>query len=130
MAQFYDRMDDAAIWWFSQVHHANLRPLVEAALVPGTVIEGSALRPDLLAQAAARGAETVLLTAPEALLAARIRAGAADLPERWRVRAETFLRRTLRDRREALDAAARHGIVPVDVTDGGAMAALQARLGL
>ena len=126
VAEFYRSLSPETIHWFLKVHHENMRPrletLIGTAPAAGLVLEGSALRPDYMAEwnATAR----VFLHADPAFLADRIRASSQYDTQSAETRAlvDIFIERSMRENAEGLEAARRHGITLIDAADGDAMA--------
>ena len=54
VAEFYSRLTDESVFWFLRVHHENMQPLLRQRIVAdcqagkGSVLEGSALRPEFI----------------------------------------------------------------------------------
>lgn len=125
VAEHYLRLSDGAIFEFLRVHHHNLWPrirdLVERhANRPATgplILEGSALRPELLAALDTAAAQATWLVASPELVRGRIyrASGFEQAPPAQRRMIEAFVTRSLADN-EAIDVAARRlGLARVDV---------------
>ncbi|MEM7487525.1 MAG: AAA family ATPase [Pseudomonadota bacterium] len=129
--EHYDRLSDAAILWFHRVHHENMRPLlrqrIDAALAAGTgtVLEGSALRPDLVAELCGARIRAVGLRAPDGVLRDRIAAesGWDGRPPDMRRRIDRFVARSLADGATIAAEAERLALSMVDTSDGAAVEA-------
>lgn len=133
VAEFYRRLSLEAIHAFLLDHHGNLWPrieaLVDAHLRGGLplVLEGSAVRPELAAEALAdERVSGVWLTASDAAITDRI----ALLSDRAHAAPElvdlidTFTERTLRDAARVQEAIDRYGLDAVDASDDEARAQL------
>ncbi|MEM7709936.1 MAG: AAA family ATPase [Pseudomonadota bacterium] len=129
--EHYDKLSDTAILWFLRVHHGNMRAMlvrrIEAALAEGSglVLEGSALRPDLVAEVAGPAVRALGLIAPETFVRARIVAesGWAERDPAVQRRIDRFAVRSIADGDAIAAEAEKLGLPLVDVSDGAALEA-------
>ncbi len=128
VAEFYDRLGDDTIHWFLRVHHQNMRPglvrlLEDAALGNPLVLEGSALRPDLLAMLRSDRVATICLTGQADVLAARIRTatGYDGLDPGQRRLVDRFITRSQRDNDLYREEAGDLGLLSADTGNPGAV---------
>lgn len=136
VAEFYDVLSDESIYWFYRVHHDNMWPLMVQTVATaqlssgGFVLEGSALRPEKVAGLEGFHGEAICLTAPEEFLVARIRneSGYSGRTDAQRRHIDKFMVRSLRDNLELADAARRHDIAVLDVSDARAFEEATAQL--
>ena len=136
VCEFYDALSDESIYWFYRVHHDNMWPLMVQTIASehgregGLVLEGSALRPERIASLGRFEGMAICLTAPEDFLAMRIRSesGYAGRTDAERRHIDKFMVRSLRDNVDLVDAARRHDIAVLDVSDAGAYEAATANL--
>ena len=141
VGEFYDALSDESIYWFYRVHHDNMWPLMAQTIATaqaqggGFVLEGSALRPERLAELESFDGVAICLTAPEGFLEARMHAESkySERTAAERRHIDKFMVRSLRDNVELADAARRHDIAVLDVSDPkafeGAVADLVGLLG-
>lgn len=123
--EFYYALSDDTIYWFLRVHHTNFWPLLEriieeeAAADGGFIMEGSALRPEVVATLNDTGLLAVCLYAKAEFLEERMKreSGYHDRDARQKRFIDKFIARSLRDNRELREAAQAHGIRLIDVTD-------------
>lgn len=123
--EFYLRMSDDAIHWFLKVHHENMRPLIgekiRAARETGEVfiLEGAALRPEYLSDWKISEALAVCLHVEPNALRERIRTGGnySQQGDEFKVAIEKFTERSIRENEALAEAAVKHNIRVVDVTD-------------
>lgn len=136
--EFYDTLSEETIYWFLRVHHQNMVPLLEGLIKEhvasgeGFVLEGSALRPELIATQVRPDLHGMLLTADPDLLVSRIHQSAdyANLTPARQRRTDRFITRSMRDQAEKLASAATHGVEIADLTRPEALDELIAQLKL
>lgn len=136
VAEFYRNLSADSIHTFLRHHHENLWPsvkrLVEDRLAAKTycILEGSALRPEFLAEIAGPQNVCICLYASAELIQKRIYANShyADLPPELRSLVDAFLERSVRDNEANALAAKQHGIQLIDVADETAIAQLKSKL--
>ncbi|QEN87027.1 hypothetical protein FZC33_12120 [Labrys sp. KNU-23] len=125
VTEFYLRLTDDAIHWFLRVHHENMRPIIRARIKAlreaggGFILEGAALRPDHLPDWGIGEALAVCLHVEPQALRARIeresRYSQQDDP--MKIAIDKFAERSVRENEAFVEAAIRHGIPLMDVTD-------------
>lgn len=123
--EYYTRLTDETIYWFLRVHHENIRPVVEHKIasergVPGRfVVEGSALRPEMIATLDLSDLLVVGLYADPAVLRERMELESryAEQDEHRKLLISRFIARSLRDNDEIVREAERLGLPLVDVAD-------------
>ena len=115
VAEMYERLSVETLHTLLLHHHANMVPIVRQALQHRPVIvEGNALRPELYAAELDPDARMACLTAPDAVLSARIRAASGwdACTPRHKGQIDAFVARSLCDN-AALAFSARAYTVPV-----------------
>jgi len=125
VAEFYSKLTDDTIYWFLRRHHENMWPLIRQTLQDGLqsemglVIEGSALRPEFLAELPQTGIQSVGLYAENGFLRQRIETESNYLQRDKAARTliDAFVRRSLTDNDHLVDAARRLGLPLVDVSN-------------
>ena len=125
VCELYQTVSPETLHWLLRIHHQNIWPAVEQRLAEArigarpVVLEGNALRPELVQEQMVQGTVALCLTAPDHVLRDRIWTSsgydAATPEERTRIR--SFLGRTLLDKKAMEDAAKRDGVPLVDATD-------------
>lgn len=125
--EFYNCLSNDAIHWFLRVHHENIWPIIrehiEASLLKGRqIIEGAALRPELLAQLNLASASIIGLTlSPGALHSRILRESDYDNRDAPIQRAiDRFAVRCLRENAQVSASAQRHGFAMRDVSEPSA----------
>lgn len=129
VAEFYAGLSLETIYWFLRVHHENMWPGLrqsigtEVAAGGRFVMEGSALRPELIAPLLSGFVAGICLYAEADFLRSRMRAEARydQADEAGRVVMDRFIARSLRDNSEILSAAKEHGLRLVDAADPAAV---------
>lgn len=134
--EFYTSLSSETIHWFLKVHHENMRPLLQRRIEDmhrthrGFILEGSALRPEYIADLAPASAVSIFLHAEAGFLRERICREAdydhADAHTRTAI--DRFIERSLRDNVELEAAARRHGMKRVNVADRNALDGLYEEL--
>jgi len=129
VAEYYARLSDDTIHWFLRVHHDNMWPLLRArigaacAADRGLVLEGSALRPEHLADLGCPQVQAIGLHAGPDFLRRRIEAESAysarDAFRRSLI--DRFIVRTQRDNALIVEQAGRLGLRLVNVEDQGSL---------
>ena len=127
--EHYDKLSDMAILWFLRVHHGNMRAMLvrriedASAEGAGLVLEGSALRPDLVAEVAGPEVRALGLTASAAFVRDRIVAESAWARQGPAVqrRIDRFAVRSVTEGEAIAAEAGRLGLPMVDVSDGRAL---------
>lgn len=141
VAEHYDRLTDETIYWFLKVHQDNIWPLVRSEIsaaaekATGAVFEGSAIRPEFIADPGMPDAIAIGLHATDSLVRERIWRESdyvhQDVARQGLI--DKFITRSLRQNAEILETATRLGLPIFDAGDDGHLAryteALVARLG-
>lgn len=125
VAEYYSSLNDETIYWFLRVHHENMWPhiqhLIAAALDgrAGVVLEGSALRPEYVAEMSHSHLSAIGLYADEQFITARIKAKSqySQLNPARQMLIDKFLNRTLRDNAEVFESASRLGLPLINVAN-------------
>lgn len=125
VADFYESLSDESIYWFLQVHHENLWPRIqhliaaESASRQGLVFEGSALRPEFIANLESQAFVPVGLHASADFLLRRIKTESRynELDGRMRSLVDKFITRSLHDNQNIVSAAERLGLRLVNIED-------------
>ncbi|QFT33438.1 hypothetical protein K1718_21505 [Roseibium porphyridii] len=125
VAEFYSKLSEETIYWFLRVHHENMWPHLKDRISTasqsgsGCVIEGSALRPEFIAEMQLPRTLTVGLYASNAFLRQRMEAESlySDQDEPTKQLIEKFIRRSLTDNDNIVEAATRYGLPLIDVSD-------------
>lgn len=137
VAEFYQSLSHETIYWFLRVHHTNMWPLLaheigrHLASPSGFVMEGSALRPEHLADLKQDDVLALCLYADAEFLTERIRRE-SDYEAReqgLRQLIDAFIVRSLRDNEEVIAAAREHRIWLVNAADTMAMVEAKATIG-
>lgn len=118
VAEFYESLTPQTIYWFLKVHHENMWPQLKeiieraSAAGQGLIMEGSALRPEHMAQLTMPNTRKLCLYAETELLTARIHESSQYLkqPKATRACIDAFIDRSLRDNEDQQQAALTHGI--------------------
>lgn len=121
----YQTLSAETLHWLLRIHHQNIWPSVEQRLAEARiggqpiVLEGNALRPELMHKQMMVGTRAVCLTAPEALLRDRIwtTSGHDQASTDLRGRVRSFLGRSLIDNKVMAQAAQRHGVEMINVAN-------------
>lgn len=129
VAEFYAQLSGDSIYSFLLNHHQNmwthLKGLIETSMntESALILEGSALRPEYLADFVGTKAECLCLWAPDALITQRIYANSdyARLAPDQRKLVNAFLQRSLKDNVAIRESAQVCNIPYVDVSKVGAM---------
>ncbi|MBM7069828.1 hypothetical protein [Actibacterium sp. 188UL27-1] len=129
VAEYYASLSPETIQWFLKVHYQNMRPrleqVIETRLADGArfVLEGSALRPEMIARYLGEGVMGVCLHASAVLLRRRIHgaSGYDDLGPDHRVLVDAFLERSLRDSVDLMAEAQRCGLHCINVGESDAL---------
>ncbi|MDO1583892.1 hypothetical protein [Rhizobium oryzicola] len=118
VAEFYQSLSPATVHWFLKVHHENMWPLIrhrlETALgnKESLIVEGSALRPDRIADLQSDDVFACLLHASPERLTERMHIG-SDYWNRdrdTRMIIDRFLERSIRDGKDLHKSARQHGL--------------------
>ncbi|WP_174803689.1 hypothetical protein [Martelella limonii] len=118
IAEFYSRLSPGTTHWLLLAHHENMRPMLDE-LIGETVLrnknlllEGSALRPEYMADWASATVHCVFLHADPAHIIERIHAGSRyhEQSPSQRALIDAFAARSLLDNDAALESARAHGI--------------------
>lgn len=123
--EFYRRLSDDAIHWFLKVHHENMRKLIGAEIEAlrgagdGFILEGAALRPEYLAEWQVGAALSVCLHVEPHALRDRIHRGSnySQQSADMKFVIDRFTERSIRENDALADAAIKHRVQLVDVTD-------------
>ncbi|MGJ4855213.1 hypothetical protein AB4037_19185 [Labrys sp. KB_33_2] len=123
--EFYLRLADDAIHWFLRVHHENIRPLIQSKLQAlrqegnGFVLEGAALRPEYCPDWAIGAALVICLHAEPRALRERIERGSrySQQDDRMKIAIDKFAERSVRENEAFVEAATRHDIPLMNVSD-------------
>ncbi|RWL93207.1 MAG: hypothetical protein EOR68_24645 [Mesorhizobium sp.] len=123
--EFYLRLTDDAIHWFLKVHHENLRPLIHEKINArqeardGFILEGAALRPEYLADWQIGDASVMCLHVEPKALRERIEreSSYSQQSEQMKIAINKFAERSVRENEALAEAAIRHKVSLVDVTD-------------
>lgn len=129
VADFYEDLSDETIYWFLRAHHENMWPalkrMVDDHVLAGDtlVLEGSALRPEYIAQLPHEDVTRICLCAPETFLRTRIHAESAygEATDADRNLIDKFVERSVRDNAEMCEAAERHSVALIDVSQPGSI---------
>ncbi|MEH6678389.1 hypothetical protein [Phenylobacterium sp.] len=127
--EYYSRLTDETIYWFLQVHHQNIWPVVERRIAleretPGRfVLEGSALRPELIATLDVSDLLVVGLFADPDFLRNRmeIESQYAEQDEHRKALISRFIARSLRDNDEIIRDAERLKLPLLDVANSASL---------
>ncbi|HWA62072.1 MAG TPA: hypothetical protein VG939_11900 [Caulobacteraceae bacterium] len=123
--EYYSCLTDETIYWFLRVHHENIWPVVERKIaseraIPGRfVLEGAALRPEMISKLDASDLLVVGLYADSAFLRERMEAASryGEQDEHRKTLISRFISRSLRDNDEIVREAERLGLLLIDVAD-------------
>jgi 2-phosphoglycerate kinase len=125
VAEFYSSLSDDTVYWFLRTHHENTWPYLRRWIVDarretrGNVLEGTALRPEYVAELDRREVLPLGLHADPAFLRRRIESESAysgqDGPTKLLI--DKFIERTLRDNEMIVEAASRLGLPLWNVAD-------------
>ncbi|WP_375588071.1 AAA family ATPase [Hoeflea alexandrii] len=129
IAEYYSNLSDETIHWFLKVHHENLWPriahIIDVHLQAAKpfVLEGAALRPEYMARIETGVVLPLLLHCSDALLQKRLIEGSRleDADEATSALIGKFIKRSLRDNDDLLDAARKAQIRCIDVGASGAI---------
>jgi 2-phosphoglycerate kinase len=127
VAEYYSSLSDETIYWFLRVHHENMWPLLRQKISgacqmnQGIVLEGTALRPEYIAELDRQKVLAIGLYAERAFLRKRIESESfyAQQNGRMRLLIDKFITRSLRDNETIVEAANRLGLRLLDVADEG-----------
>lgn len=136
VAEYYSNLSDETIHWFLKVHHENLWPRIEHIIdvhrqaAKPFVLEGAALRPEYMARIETGVVLPLLLHCSDALLRKRLIEGSRleDADEATSALIGKFIKRSLRDNDDLLDAARKMQIRCIDVGVPGAIDTLAKEL--
>lgn len=123
--EFYKTLSDDTIHWFLKVHHENMRTLIgqniktAREMGEGFVLEGSALRPEYLADWRIGNALAVCLHVDSDVLRERILIGSGYSQQSDSIKCaiEKFVERSIRENMDLAESALKHNIQVIDVTD-------------
>ncbi len=125
VAEYYSKLSAETIYWFLRVHHENMWPHLRDRISTasqsnsGCVIEGSALRPEFIADLQPSRTLTVGLHASNAFLRQRMEAESLyenqDMHTKQLI--EKFIQRSLTDNDSIVEASKHHGLTLIDVSD-------------
>lgn len=123
--EMYQTLSPETLHWLLRIHHQNIWASIEQQLAEARigglpiVLEGNALRPELMHQQMISGTRAVCLTAPEALLRDRIwtACGHDQAAPELRKQVRSFLGRSLIDNKVMSEAAQRHGVEVINVAN-------------
>ena len=129
VAELYRTVSAATLHWLLRIHHQNIWTSIELKLAEARlgarpiVLEGNALRPELLKRHVLPGTEAICLVGSDALLRDRIwtSSGYPETTEDHRRQIDAFVGRTLIDNRAMRDAANKNGILALSVDDTNAV---------
>jgi hypothetical protein len=120
--EYYSRLTDETIYWFLRVHHENIWPVIQHKIELGRsfgqyVLEGAALRPELISTFADDAISIVGLYASREFLEHRMETESryAQADEHGRVLISRFIARSLRDNEQLIEDARRLRLRLVDV---------------
>jgi len=127
VAEYYSSLTDETIYWFLRVHHENMWPHIrdkisaESDADKGWVLEGSALRPEFIAELDRQNVMAVGLYAEQAFLRRRIESESlySQRDDHGRLLIDKFITRSLRDNDQIVEDANRLGLRLVDVAEPG-----------
>ncbi|MBA1349285.1 hypothetical protein [Rhizobium sp. WYCCWR 11146] len=136
VAEYYSRLSDDTVHWFLKVHHENMWPYIcqiienQRRLLKPFILEGSALRPEYMTTLDPNLVRAVFLYAEDDFLRARMmeEAGYKDATQSAALVIEKFVERSIRDKREMLEAARDAKLQCVDVAYSEALEALAKEL--
>jgi len=136
VAEFYASLTDETVYWFLRAHHENMWPIIEETIRAvrgpgeGLVLEGSALRPELIADLDREKVLAVGLHADPAFLRDRMmsQSGYARRDDHGRLLIDRFITRSLRDNDQIVHDANRLGLRLLDAADAGALERLAEEL--
>jgi 2-phosphoglycerate kinase len=122
VAEYYSSLSDETIYWFLRVHHENMWPRIQVAIDQtikadaSAVFEGSALRPEYIAQLPYPNLVSVGLFADEQFLRNRIKSESRYMQHdsARKLLIDKFLTRSLRDNEEVVEAANQLGLPLID----------------
>lgn len=125
VAEYYSGLTDETIYWFLRVHHENMWPLIQEKISAehgankGLVLEGSALRPEFIADLDCQKVLAVGLYAEQAFLRKRIEFESlySRQDDARRLLIDKFITRSLRDNDQVVEDASRLGLRLLDVSD-------------
>ena len=131
VAEFYANLSDDTIYWFLRAHHENMWPLIRdrilegISLGEGLVIEGSALRPDFLAELTQPEIRRIGLFAESTFLRQRIEteSGYQHRDDTARAHIDRFIARSLMDNHQLVEASRNLGLPLLNVSDEAQLAA-------
>jgi 2-phosphoglycerate kinase len=123
--EFYLRLTNDAIHWFLRVHHENMRPVIRDKIKAtrnaddGFILEGAALRPEYLPDWEISEALVMCLHAEPRALRERIEKESSycQQSDPTKTAIDKFVERSVRENEALVEAAIRHKILLVDVTD-------------
>jgi 2-phosphoglycerate kinase len=123
--EYYSRLTDETIYWFLRVHHENIWPTVEHKIMSELnlggrfVVEGSALRPEMISALDCSDLLIVGLYADSDFLRIRMEAEShyTEQSEHRKMLISRFVARSLRDNDQMIEEARRLGLRLIDVTD-------------
>jgi 2-phosphoglycerate kinase len=123
--EYYSKLTDETIYWFLRVHHENIWPTVEQKIKSELdlgrrfVLEGSALRPEMISTLDCRDLLIVGLYADPDFLRARMEAESryAEQSEHRKTLISRFVTRSLRDNDQVIEEARRLELRLIDVAD-------------
>ncbi len=129
VAEYYTKLTPQTTFWFLKVHHENMWPQLEGMIGTvaekgqGLVMEGCALRPELMARLNTPDCLRVCLHDDPAELSARIHWASAyeTRPPDIRACIDAFVERSLLDNEAQVEAARAHQIQLIRTTDSEAV---------
>ncbi|MGO4683540.1 hypothetical protein [Hyphomicrobium sp. 2TAF46] len=125
VAEYYSSLSDETIYWFLRAHHENMWPALRQKIVEachagqGLIVEGTALRPEYIAELDRQKVLTIGLYADRDFLRERMEAasGYSQGDDRTKLLIDKFIARSLRDDMEIVRAADRFGLRLVDAAE-------------
>ncbi|HEY4201719.1 MAG TPA: hypothetical protein VGM83_14295 [Devosiaceae bacterium] len=125
VAEYYAKLSDETINWFLRVHHENIWPHIRHRIIQassggeGAVFEGSALRPEFIAEMDHPDLMAIGLYAEETFLRERIRlvSGYAQWDTGRQSLIDKFITRSLLQNAEIVQTANQLGLKLLDVAD-------------
>tara|TARA_B100000378_G_scaffold218408_1_gene181702 strand:+ start:296 stop:859 length:564 start_codon:yes stop_codon:yes gene_type:complete len=136
IAEFYSQLSPDTAHWLLLAHHENMRPMIGRVIGDARsrgrnlVLEGSALRPEYMADWASETVHCLFLHAEPDHIAERIYANSRYHEQAGSQRAliDAFITRSLIDNNAGLESARKHGIRIVSATTDEAATELLAGL--
>lgn len=127
VVEFYENLSAPTIYRLLLDHHRNLWPGIRELISRRTdplIIEGSALRPELVAELPDDNLDVVWLTASDAFIIDRIHvsSGFSEASPQSQYLIQCFIDRSLTDNARIVTAAAERGLMLIDVEDPSSLA--------